>query len=107
MSERESGAVLVDALGGLLPDPTNELKFQLLFNNVTVELRISNPTEKRIASKIKTSAAECYTVQPNRGVLDPSQSATVNVKHVEFYLFQKEFLFSTNQTFLYSKFVYR
>lgn len=80
--ERESmgGAVLVDPLGGLLLDPSNELRFKGPFDDyVTVSLTIRNPTEKRIAFKIKTTAPKRYCVKPNSGVLDPAQSMKVNV----------------------------
>jgi hypothetical protein len=87
MSERESGAVLVDPLGGLLLDPSNELKFKGPFDDyVTVALSIRNPTEKRIAFKIKTTAPKRYCVKPNSGVLDPSQSMKVNGKHLNLHV---------------------
>jgi hypothetical protein len=81
-TERDStGAVLVDPLGGLLLDPSNELRFKGPFDDyVTVSLSIKNPTEKRIAFKIKTTAPKRYCVKPNSGVLDPSQSMKVNGK---------------------------
>jgi hypothetical protein len=80
-TDRESsGAVLVDPLGGLLLDPSNELRFKGPFDDyVTVSLTIRNPTEKRIAFKIKTTAPKRYCVKPNSGVLDPAQSMKVNV----------------------------
>lgn len=81
-TEREStgGAVLVDPLGGLLLDPPNELRFKGPFDDyVTVSLTIRNPTEKRIAFKIKTTAPKRYCVKPNSGVLDPNQLMKVNV----------------------------
>lgn len=80
--EREStgGAVLVDPYGGLLLDPSNELKFRGPFDDyVTVSLMIKNPTDKRIAFKIKTTAPKRYCVKPNSGVLDSQQSMKVNV----------------------------
>ena len=79
-SEKESSsAVLVDPLGGLLLDPANELRFKGPFDDyVTVSLSIKNPTEKRIAFKIKTTAPKRYCVKPNSGVLDPAQSMKVN-----------------------------
>lgn len=79
--DRESsGAVLVDPLGGLLLDPANELRFKGPFDDyVTVSLTIRNPTDKRIAFKIKTTAPKRYCVKPNSGVLDSAQSMKVNV----------------------------
>lgn len=87
-SEREStggGSVLVDPLGGLALEPSNELKFKGPFDDyVTVSLVIRNPTEKRIAFKIKTTAPKRYCVKPNSGVLDPAQSMKVNGKFTFF-----------------------
>ncbi|RNA17534.1 vesicle-associated membrane -associated A isoform X1 [Brachionus plicatilis] len=78
--ETTGGAVLVDPLGGLVLDPSNELKFRGPFDDyVTVSLVIKNPTEKRIAFKIKTTAPKRYCVKPNSGVLDSQQSMKVNV----------------------------
>ena len=79
-SEKEaSTAVLVDPLGGLQLEPANELRFKGPFDDyVTVSLSIKNPTEKRIAFKIKTTAPKRYCVKPNSGVLDPAQSMKVN-----------------------------
>jgi len=78
--QESSGAVLVDPPVGLLLDPSNELRFKGPFDDdVTVSLIIRNPTEKRIAFKIKTTAPKRYCVKPNSGVLDPAQSMKVNV----------------------------
>lgn len=77
--ETTGGSVLVDPLGGLTLDPSNELKFRGPFDDyVTVSLVIKNPTEKRIAFKIKTTAPKRYCVKPNSGVLDSQQSMKVN-----------------------------
>lgn len=82
-SEREStgggAAVVVDPFGGLVLEPSNELKFKGPFDDyVSVSLRIRNPTEKRIAFKIKTTAPKRYCVKPNSGVLDAGQNMMVN-----------------------------
>ena len=78
-AERESGAVFVFPWCGLLLEPSNELKFKGPFDDyVTASLTIRNPTEKRIAFKIKTTAPKRYCVKPNSGVLDPAQSMKVN-----------------------------
>lgn len=71
----------VDPDGGLQLDPSNELRFKGPFENdfSSVTLSISNPTEKRIAFKIKTTAPKRYCVKPNSGVLDPTKSMKVNV----------------------------
>lgn len=77
--ESTGGAVLVDPRGGLALDPSNELKFRGPFDDyVSVSLTIRNPTLKRIAFKIKTTAPKRYCVKPNSGVLDPEQNMKVN-----------------------------
>jgi hypothetical protein len=90
----------IDDQQGLVLEPSNELRFKgrslivivcqlvvlwicLCFQGpfddfVTVTLSIRNPTEKRIAFKIKTTAPKRYCVKPNSGVLDPSSSTKVN-----------------------------
>jgi hypothetical protein len=72
----------IDPLGGLALEPSNELRFKGPFENEfsSVTLSISNPTEKRIAFKIKTTAPKRYCVKPNSGVLDPTKSMKVNGK---------------------------
>ena len=72
----------IDPLGGLALDPSNELRFKGPFENdfSSVTLSISNPTDKRIAFKIKTTAPKRYCVKPNSGVLDPTKSMKVNGK---------------------------
>ena len=82
MSERESvgGCASVDPQSGLLLDPSNELRFKGPFDDyVIVSLTIKNPTNKRIAFKIKTTAPKRYCVKPNSGVLDQDQSTKVNI----------------------------
>lgn len=70
----------VDQIGGLVLDPSNELRFKGPFDDyVTVSLTIKNPTSKKIAFKIKTTAPKRYCVKPNSGVLESSQSMKVNV----------------------------
>lgn len=78
----------VDQIGGLQLDPSNELRFKGPFDDyVTVSLTIKNPTPKKIAFKIKTTAPKRYCVKPNSGVLDPSQSMKVNGKIKYAYFF--------------------
>jgi vesicle-associated membrane protein-associated protein A len=71
----------VDPLGGLVLDPPSELRFKGPFEDyVSVSLTIRNPTDKRIAFKIKTTAPKRYCVKPNSGVLDSGQLMKVNGK---------------------------
>lgn len=44
---------------------------------VTAELKLYNPTEKRICFKVKTTAPKRYCVRPNSGLLEPEGSIIV------------------------------
>ncbi|PVD21240.1 hypothetical protein C0Q70_19411 [Pomacea canaliculata] len=46
---------------------------------VTADLKLTNPTEKRICFKVKTTAPKRYCVRPNSGILEPNKSVTVAV----------------------------
>ena len=80
MHEKDStGAAVNHTSNRLISDPAYELRFKGPFDDyVSVSLKIENPTDKKIAFKIKTTAQRRYTVKPNRGVLDPKQSISVN-----------------------------
>lgn len=61
-------------------DPPYELRFRGPFTDVvTSELKLSNPSEKRVCFKVKTTAPKRYCVRPNSGLIEPSQSVTVAV----------------------------
>ena len=63
----------------MILDPSNELKFKGPFDDyVTVSLTIRNPTDKRVAFKIKTTAPKRYCVKPNSGVLKLDETAKIN-----------------------------
>ncbi|XP_055683816.1 vesicle-associated membrane protein-associated protein B-like [Lutzomyia longipalpis] len=64
----------------LLIEPQNELKFRGPFNtHVTSRMRLTNPTDKVILYKIKTTAPKKYCVRPNGGILSPQKSTEVNI----------------------------
>ena len=44
---------------------------------VTAELKLYNPTDKKICFKVKTTAPKRYCVRPNGGILDPGASISV------------------------------
>ena len=44
---------------------------------VTSQLKIKNPTNKRVCFKVKTTAPRQYCVRPNGGILESKQSQTV------------------------------
>uniref|UniRef100_A0A1E1XIH0 Putative vamp vesicle-associated membrane protein-associated protein a n=1 Tax=Amblyomma aureolatum TaxID=187763 RepID=A0A1E1XIH0_9ACAR len=61
-------------------EPDSELHFKGPFNDVvTSHLKLSNPTDKRICFKVKTTAPKRYCVRPNSGILDPKQAVQVAV----------------------------
>ena len=44
---------------------------------VATTLKLGNPTDRRVAFKVKTTAPRHYCVKPNSGVVNPND--TVNV----------------------------
>ena len=44
---------------------------------VTSQLKITNPTNKRVCFKVKTTAPRQYCVRPNGGILESKESQTV------------------------------
>lgn len=61
-------------------DPLVEIKFTGPFNEVvTSQLRLRNPSDKRVCFKVKTTAPRRYCVRPNSGFLEPSGNTTVLV----------------------------
>ena len=54
---------------------------------VTAELKLFNPTEKRICFKVKTTAPKRYCVRPNSGLLESEKSITVAGVHTRFWFF--------------------
>ena len=44
---------------------------------VTADLNLSNPSDKRVCFKVKTTAPKRYCVRPNSGIIEPRQSVTV------------------------------
>lgn len=64
----------------LIIDPQSELKFRGPFTRpVTTYMRLSNPTDKTILFKIKTTAPRKYCVRPNFGSLNPDSSVEVAI----------------------------
>lgn len=64
----------------LIIDPAQELKFRGPFTQpVTSHMSLKNPTEKKIAFKIKTTAPKKYCVRPNCGVVDSKSSVEIAI----------------------------
>ncbi|XP_060599387.1 uncharacterized protein LOC132752990 [Ruditapes philippinarum] len=64
----------------LLIEPSNELVFRGPFNEVvTADLKLTNPSDKRVCFKVKTTAPKRCCVRPNSGVIESKGSVTVAV----------------------------
>lgn len=61
-------------------EPQHELKFVGTFTYpITSYIRLTNPSDKKVAFKIKTTAPKKYCVRPNSGVLTPLEYADIAV----------------------------
>jgi len=64
----------------IILEPSGELRFRGPFTDVvTATLKLSNPTERKICFKVKTTAPKRYCVRPNSGVVDPKAAVEVAV----------------------------
>ncbi|XP_041375649.1 vesicle-associated membrane protein/synaptobrevin-binding protein-like [Gigantopelta aegis] len=64
----------------LILEPSGELRFKGPFKEVvTAELKLSNPSEKRVCFKVKTTAPKRYCVRPNSGIIEPGDKTVVSV----------------------------
>lgn len=56
------------------------MRFRGPFTDViTAELKLGNPSDKRVCFKVKTTAPKRYCVRPNSGIIEPSESVSVAV----------------------------
>ncbi|CAN9515773.1 unnamed protein product [Ophioblennius macclurei] len=64
----------------LVLEPQHELKFRGPFTDVvTATLKLTNPTERNVCFKVKTTAPRRYCVRPNSGIIDAGTSINVSV----------------------------
>jgi len=64
----------------LIIEPQHELKFKGPFTAaVTSYMKLTNPSEKKVIFKIKTTAPKKYCVRPNSGVLDSNDSTELAI----------------------------
>ncbi|XP_048879017.1 vesicle-associated membrane protein-associated protein A-like [Brienomyrus brachyistius] len=64
----------------LILDPPSDLRFKGPFTDVvTTNLRLKNPSDRKVCFKVKTTAPRRYCVRPNSGVIEPGTSMTVSV----------------------------
>lgn len=45
---------------------------------VTTNLKLRNPSDKRVCFKVKTTAPRRYCVRPNSGIVDPGATVTIS-----------------------------
>ncbi len=45
---------------------------------VSSVMKLTNPSERRVAFKIKTTAPKRYCVKPNSGLIDPAQTVQIS-----------------------------
>ncbi|KAL2096854.1 hypothetical protein ACEWY4_006061 [Coilia grayii] len=64
----------------LILDPPIDLKFKGPFTDVvTANLRLRNPSDRRVCFKVKTTAPRRYCVRPNSGAIDAGATVTISV----------------------------
>jgi len=64
----------------LLIEPQNELRFRGPFNvPVTSYMKLTNPSDRKVLFKIKTTAPKKYCVRPNSGVLDGNSNIEIAI----------------------------
>ncbi|KAB0792171.1 hypothetical protein PPYR_14130 [Photinus pyralis] len=61
-------------------EPQNELRFRGPFSvPVTSYMKLTNPSDRKVLFKIKTTAPKKYCVRPNSGILEPSSNAEIAI----------------------------
>lgn len=61
-------------------EPQNELRFRGPFSvPVTSYMKLTNPSDKRVMFKIKTTAPKKYCVRPNSGLIEPHDSIEIAI----------------------------
>ncbi|XP_061745402.1 vesicle-associated membrane protein-associated protein B/C-like isoform X2 [Nerophis ophidion] len=64
----------------LLLEPQHELRFRGPFTDVvTSTLKLTNPTDRNVCFKVRTTAPRRYCVRPNNGILDAGTSILLSV----------------------------
>uniref|UniRef100_A0A5F8G5J5 Vesicle-associated membrane protein-associated protein A n=1 Tax=Monodelphis domestica TaxID=13616 RepID=A0A5F8G5J5_MONDO len=64
----------------LVLDPPTDLKFKCPFTDVvTTNLKLRNPSDRKVCFKVKTTALCRYCVRPNSGIIEPGLTVTVSV----------------------------
>uniref|UniRef100_A0A4W6FQ37 Vesicle-associated membrane protein-associated protein A n=1 Tax=Lates calcarifer TaxID=8187 RepID=A0A4W6FQ37_LATCA len=64
----------------LVLDPPSDLRFKGPFTDVvTTNLKLKNPSDRRVCFKVKTTAPRRYCVRPNSGVIDAGAAVNISV----------------------------
>lgn len=64
----------------LVLEPPTELRFKGPFTDVvTAELKLRNPTDRKVCFKVKTTAPKRYCVRPNSGIIEGGNAVSVSV----------------------------
>jgi len=64
----------------LILEPKQELHFKGPFTDVvTSYLKLTNPSDRRVCFKVKTTAPKRYCVRPNNGIVEPHGNQTIAV----------------------------
>ncbi|XP_046884212.1 VAMP (vesicle-associated membrane protein)-associated protein A, like [Hypomesus transpacificus] len=64
----------------LILDPSSDLRFKGPFTDVvTTNLKLKNPSDRRVCFKVKTTAPRRYCVRPNSGIIDAGATVTISV----------------------------
>ncbi|XP_056659813.1 vesicle-associated membrane protein-associated protein A-like [Monodelphis domestica] len=64
----------------VMVDPPTDLKFKGPFTDVvTTDLKLRNPSDRKVCFKVKTTAPCRSCVRPNSGIIDPGLTVTVSV----------------------------
>ncbi|XP_058617603.1 VAMP (vesicle-associated membrane protein)-associated protein A, like isoform X1 [Onychostoma macrolepis] len=64
----------------LVLDPPTDLRFKGPFTDVvTANLKLKNPSDRKVCFKVKTTAPRRYCVRPNSGIIDPGATLIISV----------------------------
>ncbi|XP_071232694.1 vesicle-associated membrane protein-associated protein A-like [Salvelinus alpinus] len=64
----------------LVLDPPSDLRFKGPFTDVvTTNLKLKNPSDRRVCFKVKTTAPRRYCVRPNSGIIEAGATVTISV----------------------------
>ncbi|XP_016396280.1 vesicle-associated membrane protein-associated protein A-like [Sinocyclocheilus rhinocerous] len=64
----------------LILEPSTDLRFKGPFTDVvTANLKLKNPSDKKVCFKVKTTAPRRYCVRPNSGIIDPGATLIISV----------------------------